>query len=419
MKEIQKLGFKKRSKDVVKGVQSLWYAPTKEEFDNAVVTFLAQWDSEIPAYATYFRRNWLDRYHPEKWASYARADNAPSGIVCLLFVIVVYIYFFLSIGSGSAEGFHNRLNHNMPRKAMSLDKMVDYLASEDEYWRRLVGDPRLWAEKKTAHDESQERHRKKRRMLKHYIERGANPERSDVVDTCVISSDLLSSDETENDTVDANSSSPTTTTTIPANKPQKQRKPRKPNLTTPMHERCLKCRLYKFNEQCSLTMCKTCCIASPATCKYTHHRQAKVGARQPAVIASETNVPPTTLPVVNVKEQLEAIIQSKGEAFISYDRGTNSKRPRRIKPNAFSLGKEGELVHAYCYVVKDKRSFYLHHITRIEDHNWETINNSNNNATPPQSPQSPISISPPSSAGTFKFSFFILLLILFCRKNSS
>lgn len=79
VKAIQRLGFKLKSKDVVKGVRSLWYAPTKEEFDSAVAKFLAEWDKDVPAYATYFRRTWLTRYHPEKWASYARADNAPPG----------------------------------------------------------------------------------------------------------------------------------------------------------------------------------------------------------------------------------------------------------------------------------------------------------------------------------------------------
>lgn len=83
MKAIQKLGFKGRSKDVSEGIQSLWYAPTEKDFNDALREFLKIWDKEIPAYATYFRRNWLERYHPEKWASYARADNAPSGRLLL------------------------------------------------------------------------------------------------------------------------------------------------------------------------------------------------------------------------------------------------------------------------------------------------------------------------------------------------
>lgn len=124
---------------------------------------------------------------------------------------------YLLVGSGSAEGFHNRLNHNMPRNAMSLDKMVDYLAAEDEYWRRLVNDSRLWTEKKASHASSQDRHRRKRRMLSSYVERGNNEERSDAV----ISSDLLSSDgdneRIEDNTSDLESissfSSTTTTTT--------------------------------------------------------------------------------------------------------------------------------------------------------------------------------------------------------------
>lgn len=351
------------------------------------------------------------------------------GIICkgrqctlryILLILSICLVTYLLTGSGSAEGFHNRLNHNMPRGAMSLDKMVDYLAAEDEFWNRLVNNPRLWAEKKASHASSQERHRKKRRMLKHYVKRGEDQERWDVVDR-VVSSDLLSSDDEEMESNDnllesfsSSSSSSTTTTTTTStssvSRPPKQRKPRKPNPTTPMHERCLKCRLYKYNEQCSLTMCKACCIASPSVCKYTHHKQAKVGARQPVVIASETTTPPPPiLPVPNIKEQLEAIIQSKGEAFILYDRGTNSNRPRRIKPNAFSLGKEGELVHAYCYVAKDKRSFYLHHITRMEDHDWESINSI---ATPPP----PVSISASSSTGNFISDFFAYYLIYNSRK---
>lgn len=162
------------------GVQSLWYAPTKPEFDAAVTKFLTEWDERVPAYATYFRRNWLERFHPETWASYARADDAPSG-------------------SGSAEGFHNRLSANMPRAALSLDKMVDFLAGEDEYWRRIVNDSRLWAEKKMKHEAAQERHRRKRRMLKHYVERGNNPERSGDSDIISISSDLFSGSENGDD----------------------------------------------------------------------------------------------------------------------------------------------------------------------------------------------------------------------------
>jgi hypothetical protein len=274
----------------------------------------------------------------------------------------------------------------MPRGAMSLDKMVDYLAAE--YWRRLVNDPRLWAEKKTTHASSQDRHRRKRQMLKHYVERGGDPERSDAVDQ-FISSDLLSSDgdnERVEDDLDVDnsstlSSSSTTTTTTSSEQPRKKRRPRKPTPNTPMHERCLKCRLYAFNNDCSLTMCKACCVDSPAACKYTGHKRAKLGARQPLAESmppktqSVPPLPPVTLLVPDIKERLEAIIREKGEAFISYERGNNSKRPRRIKPTSFSQGKEGELVHAYCYVAKDTRSFYLHHITKMEDHDWENINN--------------------------------------------
>jgi hypothetical protein len=169
-------------------------------------------------------------------------------------------------------------------------------------------------------------------------------------------------------------------------------------------------------------MCKSCCISSPVACKYTHHRQAKVGARQPITIASQTLVqgPPnttsttTTLHVSGIKERLEAIIQAKRDVYISYDKGTNSKRPRKIKPNSFSPGKEGELVQAYCYIAKDKRSFYLHHIIKIDDYDWESSSNTNDSIPP-----APVSVPPtPSSKGMcphHKYS----ILILFVEKSSA
>jgi hypothetical protein len=61
--------------------------------------------------------------------------------------------------------------------------------------------------------------------------------------------------------------------------------------------------------------------------------------------------------------------------------------------------KEGELVHAYCYVAKDKRSFYLHHITRMEDHEWVSINSV---AT---ASQSPVSATTPTGNPLYSFCY--------------
>jgi predicted DNA-binding transcriptional regulator YafY len=72
-----------------------------------------------------------------------------------------------------------------------------------------------------------------------------------------------------------------------------------------------------------------------------------------------------------VKERLEAAIDTKRDVYISYKKGTHGACPHRVTPSAFRPGKEGVLVETYCHTAKADRSFYLHLIARIEDHNWE------------------------------------------------
>jgi hypothetical protein len=80
---------------------------------------------------------------PAEWASYARASNARSGTTFFAFP---FSFFFenhgnQSKGSAACEGYNSRLDSIMPHKPFALDKMVDFLAGEDEYWCRVVNDP--------------------------------------------------------------------------------------------------------------------------------------------------------------------------------------------------------------------------------------------------------------------------------------
>jgi hypothetical protein len=80
VKKIGELGFKNLASEVVVGMNKVWGATPKAAFDREVLQFLTEWDDRMPAYTSYFRKNWLDRYHSEKWAAYARADDDLSGI---------------------------------------------------------------------------------------------------------------------------------------------------------------------------------------------------------------------------------------------------------------------------------------------------------------------------------------------------
>lgn len=176
------------------------------------------------------------------------------------------------------------------------------------------------------------------------------------------------------------------------NKQPKTRKPRKPNPNIPPENLCPKCKRYKFNAQCSLALCKTCCANSTDKCTYTDHRRAKLGARQPpppTTAAPPSSGEPNVIPE-GIKERLEAAIDAKKDVFISYKKGTHGSPPRKVTPNAFRLGKEGLLVETYCHTAKENRSFYVHLIARIEDHDWEQRED---NVAPPQAPPPPTVIS--------------------------
>jgi hypothetical protein len=128
--------------------------------------------------------------------------------VCLSFYsfIIVEINLCFFSGSGSAEGFHSRLDKIMPRRVLALDDMVDFLAQEDEFWNCRTQDARLWAEKKHQFETSKERHTEKRRRLSYYYERKNRVDRSSqslsVFDVYDGISTLFSSNEYVRDTED-------------------------------------------------------------------------------------------------------------------------------------------------------------------------------------------------------------------------
>jgi hypothetical protein len=71
MKKIGELGSKSLANEVVVSVNKLWYAKTKADFDKELTEFFAEWEEKVPTYTSYFHKNWLDHYHPKKWASFA------------------------------------------------------------------------------------------------------------------------------------------------------------------------------------------------------------------------------------------------------------------------------------------------------------------------------------------------------------
>jgi hypothetical protein len=80
VKKAGQLGMATHRSKIVVRLNTLWYKPTKAEFDTCLKEFLGEWDKKAPQYTAYFCFTWLDRFVPNEWASYARPSNSRSGV---------------------------------------------------------------------------------------------------------------------------------------------------------------------------------------------------------------------------------------------------------------------------------------------------------------------------------------------------
>jgi hypothetical protein len=90
----------------------------------------------------------------------------------------------------------------MPKSIMALDKLVDFLAGEDNYWQEVIETPHLWGAKKKQVEAAKLRHLNKRCRLAHYMERGADPERTSStqgIDIISLLEDFENSNDGEDD----------------------------------------------------------------------------------------------------------------------------------------------------------------------------------------------------------------------------
>lgn len=263
----------------------------------------------------------------------------------------------------------------MPRDVLPLDKMVDFLAEEDEYWCRLRNDPRSWTEKQKGTAAAKERHLKKRRRLSHYLDPNTTVRRPSVSLTL---SELEDEDEDEDD--DVGDYTPQEPPTPPGlfdvadtrqgdsltNADNDSNEP----IVYGRKRLCPTCNRSKIiNKDCSLMVCKECCSESTQCCRVTHHKRSKPGAVKPYL---QTSLATQAAPDGHVLEVVKSAIDNKREVYISYNGGTRGDHPRKITPRAFTSAKEGQLVESWCHNNKETRHFYLHKITRVEYHDWSS-----------------------------------------------
>jgi hypothetical protein len=252
-------------------------------------------------------------------------------------------------GSAVSEGYNNRLSALIQRPK-ALDVMVDLLYDEAVYWSNVAGDERMWGQKCKSTAAASRRHTQKRVRLGQYL-----PDSNSSTDTQSDDND----DGAEEETQDFQAPSKTRDAS-PLVSPEEQP-------TTDHGKRiCSSCTTSKIiNKDCTLGVCKRCCVASTGKCKLTAHRRGKTGTSRPYMETLSTREPAN-----RTKDLLVRAIEEKRSVYITYKGGSHGDAPRKVDPKLLRAGKKGQLVETYCHTANATRSFFISEITRIEDENW-------------------------------------------------
>ena len=267
----------------------------------------------------------------------------------------------------------------LPNKPLLLDQAVDFLRKEDEYAEKECKTPHLWqaSEKETLR--SQQRHVKKRRTLKHYLDRTASSEvQSETVDIWDLdepSSDIRScsgrslNSDNEDDIIDMSGgwSQTDVSAAEPANKPPVSTNSETHSSDTRKRKKCLSCsRVSIINKSCSTHSCAPCCYASTQYCK--PHNTRKLGAPK-SYMETMVKSPPS---LQGLEDRLEAAMEKRQSVYILYAAQDDKVSFRKITPETFQESKNGRKVRAHCHLKNEPRSFFLHSIQRIEGHDWNS-----------------------------------------------
>jgi hypothetical protein len=283
----------------------------------------------------------------------------------------------------------------MPNHTLPADKMVNFLASEDDYWQCIVGDPQQWMEKKKQHCTAQVHNQKRRHTITTYLalnkvfagtipldQSSPEKEQSSMPSTDTTSLpgmdivDLI--DNEEMDTTHPASPAPSITpesslcpspvvATFKSTTGGYKRTP------VDLNKLCMKCKQCKANNTCSQLSCKTCCAESTACCSLTDHTREKKGARQPYstafAAAPSTNTSVNWQAASELERRIREIIMAKKHVFIAYK---SDGLCCNIEPYGVEEGKEGHLVRVMDHTRNSKQSFYITKISYMEDASWQT-----------------------------------------------
>jgi hypothetical protein len=386
VKKLGQLGMSRYGSKIAAELNTLWYKPNKEDFDKYLCEFLGKWDrAEVIArtYTNYFRATWISRFSPEGWASCGRPSNSRSGMFHLFSIFIHDKVLMLQIGSGVIEAYNRRLTGLLQDKTLVIDKMTDFLLSEDIYAHATLAAPHLNAARQKETAKSQASHAKKRRTLRHFTDRSADTSRhsaslnvwdltteeNDSVNDPPLVVDNFSVDNTT-DTEDdiTNLVAPPSKATyvtpvaplapVPPSNLQTSKSNKKQNEGI-----CRSCgKQSTINIACKHGRCSKCCYKVPDYCR--PHNKNKITA--PTPYARTVPCDPAV-----VREKVLAAIRENRTVKISFSGGSLGPNLREIKPEEIEEeGNYGLAIRAYCLTRCTTRHFALRKILQIEDGNY-------------------------------------------------
>lgn len=355
-------------KALTESLRILFYSETAQTFRENQDAFLHQWDQWSPAYAEYFRNEWINTNPPSVWANYCRPTNQPTGSQWL-------------------EGINNVLQNVIFRGVhqIRLDSAIDRLWRFFNYYIKILESPSLCQMKISMINSERARWERSRRSLttlfkrlniETYFRSLAENEKQKLKELCddfqqiaeassTPTSDTNPSDRTTttqqsdatNHSVTSNPITETVnTTTLESNREtpadvDESSEAHSVNYRTRRRTlgsaNCPKCKAAAGNKACTRAYCYNCCVRDMSfECTYNRHETTK-----------------TTLLKASEISCIEEAIRTCRVVYINYAGGSNPGQERPIKPLKWETTNSKFL--ALDVLTNSRKSFFVKRVTRV------------------------------------------------------
>lgn len=335
----------------------LWGSPTPADFESNVKWFELHFATTLPAFAAYFRSQWLDSVKPVLWARFGLGPIAQKAATTSLM-----------------EAHNQRLRETLiGSKPLSLNAIVDALWREYLATQTVLTNEHLLKAKQQQRASSAAQSSKSVRLVDFFkaqlqppstdmpaafapspltqailgaVEAEAKQRQGACSSVGAVGADPVRQIEGKKKTADSAAAS---TESAGDSAPPTPAAPQSAQASSPAHaypsvalemfsaapvtakskrgQKCASCKLVNSNKDCKQQLCQSCCAASDKFCSLTSHKAARLQSQGSDIIS-----------------KLQKAMDEGRTVFIKYNGGSQPGRERAIQPLAW--GKEKDLAAA-------------------------------------------------------------------------